>query len=81
MRNPERKHYDTAQTLMVLRGFLIGGLMALLAEPLAAFLDEPRIVPVIYVLTLWPILQGVRKRGADRFPARLPVRQNLSLTS
>lgn len=58
MRNPERRHYDTAQTLMVLRGFLIGALMALLAHPLAAFLDEPRIVPVIYVLTVWPVLQG-----------------------
>ncbi len=45
--HPGRALYDTAFTMIVLRSAAVAGLIALGAVPAAAFLEEPRLVPVI----------------------------------
>src|SRR3546814_3486762 len=43
----QRSHYDTAWTLGLLRGLCAAAIIALLAEPLAAFFDDPRLETVV----------------------------------
>ena len=68
----ERRHYDTAWTLSVLRGFLLAGLLLLLAQPAATIFDDERLVALVSTLAIIPFLQGfanvgksLRKEGPD----------------
>ncbi|GIL39043.1 lipopolysaccharide biosynthesis protein [Roseiterribacter gracilis] len=63
MREPTRAHYDTAWTLVVLRGFVIAAIMIVTAPLMAEFLAEPRVENMIYVLSLAPILSGFENVG------------------
>lgn len=58
MKAPKGRHYDTAWTFLVLRGAVIASLMAVSAPYLAGFMNEPRVEPVIFVLSFSPLLQG-----------------------
>jgi lipopolysaccharide exporter len=71
MRAPSRAHYDTAWTLVVLRGFVIAAVMIATAPMMADFLDEPRVVNMIYVLSVAPILQGFENVGLIEFQREL----------
>ncbi|WP_161988366.1 lipopolysaccharide biosynthesis protein [Elioraea sp. Yellowstone] len=55
----ERRHYDTAFTLTVARGVLIAGLLVAAAEPYAAFMDEPRVAPVMWFLAATAVVQSL----------------------
>jgi O-antigen/teichoic acid export membrane protein len=49
---------DTAWTLQILRGFVLGGAVALAAGPLAAFYDAPRLADLLLVAAIVPVIQG-----------------------
>ena len=51
-RQATRAHYDTAWTLQILQGTAAAIVIALAAPLAAAYFDEPRLPPVIYVLAL-----------------------------
>jgi len=63
MPRPERHHYDTAFTLVILRGTLIGGLLWLAAPFVASFLHDPRIESIVHVLAVTAIVQGFESVG------------------
>lgn len=48
----------TAFTLTVLRGALIAMLLWLIAEPLAVWLDDPRLAQIVRVIALGPLVEG-----------------------
>ena len=65
--SPTRDDYDTAWTVSVLVGFVIGFSIFALA-PLAQFyFHEPRVVPVIQWLALRSLLSGFENIGAVNF--------------
>jgi len=66
-RAPTRAVYDTAFTLGLLRGLAIGGMIAALAVPAAAFFAEPRLAPVIFALGLGFLLDGLINVGVIDF--------------
>jgi PST family polysaccharide transporter len=55
----DKKHLDTAFTLNLLRGLLSATVIALIARPAAAFMHDPRLADVLYVLTIPAILGGI----------------------
>lgn len=71
MKQPERAHFDTAWTLLVMRGFLIGALMYVAAPFVADFMHEPRLVDITRVLALLPVLQGFENVGLIQFRREL----------
>lgn len=48
--DPEDRHFDSAFTLNALRAALLGGLLAVLAVPVAALYDDARLAPVMFAL-------------------------------
>lgn len=72
---PERKHYDTAWTFTVLFGLLCGLGMIALAHPAAAFYSEPRLAPVMYVLSFSIIVASCNNIGVVDFRKELNFRQ------
>ena len=56
--NPKEHHFRSAFTANVVLGMLAGVIVALLAEPIGAFFDEPRLVPVMWVLASSAIIHG-----------------------
>lgn len=65
--NPQKKHYDTAFTISVLRGLLIGGLALLAAEPLADFYGDERLVYVAWALAAQAVITGFTNIGTADF--------------
>jgi O-antigen/teichoic acid export membrane protein len=56
----ERSHLDTAFTLSTLRGLSVMAIVLLLAWPFAHFYHDPRLLPLIAVLSLSPGTRGVQ---------------------
>jgi lipopolysaccharide exporter len=67
MKAPTREQYDSAWTLTVLRGFLIGGLIIVAAPWIAEAMREPRLVDVTRVMALYPIIWGFENIGLIDF--------------
>lgn len=65
--DPQREHYDTVWTLNLLRGLLIGAIALALAEPMAGFFEEPRLVLVVQGIALWQVIQGLQNPGVADF--------------
>lgn len=63
----DRRHYDTAWTLGLLRGVVAAIIVALVAEPLAGFFGDPRLRNVILALGLVPLLEGFYNVGTVAF--------------
>jgi O-antigen/teichoic acid export membrane protein len=63
MKNPTRAHYDTAWTLIVLRGFAIGAAMFLTAPLVADLMREPRLLDITRVMSIYPVLWGLENIG------------------
>jgi O-antigen/teichoic acid export membrane protein len=62
-----RDHYNAAWTLNALAGFAIGTSMIVLAIPLAAFYNEPRIRAVLCTLAAGAMIQGLENVGIVNF--------------
>ena len=71
----ERRHYDTAWTLGILRGCFIAGLLLLVSGPAAALLQDERLVLLICVLSLIPFLEGFINIGTVEFRKQLVFRK------
>lgn len=65
--NPEKKHYDTAFTIALLRGVLLGGIALLCAEPLAEFYGDERLRYVAYALAAQSVIFGLTNTGTADF--------------
>jgi len=63
MKAPTREQYDSAWTLTVLRGFVIGGAIFVSAPWIAEVMREPRLVDITRVMALYPILWGFENIG------------------
>ncbi len=55
----DRRHYDTAWTLGLVRGVLLGAVLVAAAPVIAGLFDEPAAVPVIRVLGLKPLVDAL----------------------
>jgi O-antigen/teichoic acid export membrane protein len=62
-----RAHYDSAWTLNALAGFAIGTCLILMAIPVAAFYNEPRVKAVLCVLAAGAMIQGLENIGVVNF--------------
>lgn len=66
-REPTREHYDTAWTIKILQGIVVG-LLVLASAPLAAVVfDEPRVTGALALLSLRPLLDGVQNIAVVEF--------------
>jgi lipopolysaccharide exporter len=65
--NATRAHYDTAWTLNILRGLILGVVLLAAAEPIAWFFAEPRLSPVIMCLAIRPLIEGFYNIGIVDF--------------
>lgn len=68
-------HYHTVWTLNVLRGFVTALVMALLAPALAIFFNEDRLTPVLLVLSIGSIIDGLSNVGIVEFRKELKMRK------
>lgn len=67
MKNPTREQYDSAWTLTVLRGLLIGALIFISAPWIADMMNEPRLVNITRVMALYPVIWGFENIGLIDF--------------
>jgi O-antigen/teichoic acid export membrane protein len=69
--NPDRVLYDTAFTISLLRGIIVGLMVAAMAPFTATFFEEPRLVPVLLALAATTALSGAANIGVVDFRRRL----------
>lgn len=55
----EQAHYDTAFTIGLIRGAVLGGFLAACAIPFAHWYHDPRLIALICVLALGPAARGL----------------------
>jgi len=65
LRDVNDDDYDTAFTIGVLRGIVLAVLMVALAVPLAVFMKDDRIAPVMAALGIYVFLLGLRNARMD----------------
>ncbi|WP_448585776.1 oligosaccharide flippase family protein [Thermaurantiacus sp.] len=58
-REPAKSHFDTAFALNLLRSAATAAALALAAYPVAAFMEEPRLAPVLLALILPAVAAGL----------------------
>ena len=63
----DRRHYDTAWTLGLIRGLIVAGGLALCASPLAAAFSDPRLEPILFVLAIGLIVTSLENVGVVDF--------------
>ena len=66
MQSPQRHHYDTAWTLVVARGLLVGAVLWAAAPFVADFLHDERVTLIVQVLAIVPVVQGFESVGMVR---------------
>lgn len=57
-RGAETVFLHTAWTLQIIRGFLLGGFVFLIAEPMATFYNAPELTNLVKFCALVPVIQG-----------------------
>lgn len=67
----DREHYDTAWTLRLIKGVLVGLLLAIAAAPAAGFFDQPQLESPIYWLAAAAVVQGLENIGTVEFLKQL----------
>ncbi|TCH96300.1 lipopolysaccharide biosynthesis protein [Roseococcus sp. SYP-B2431] len=68
---PDRRLYDTAFTINLLRGAAVGAAVALAAAPAARFFGDARLEEVLLALALSALLSGLANIGAVEFRREL----------
>lgn len=67
----DRRHYDTAWTLGLIRGVVAAAIIMASASGLGAFFEDPRLEGVILALALLPLLHGCDNIGTVAFRKEL----------
>lgn len=67
----DRKHYDTAWTLRLIKGVFVGLLLAAVAAPAATFFAQPLLEAPIYWLAAAAAIQGFENIGTVEFLKQL----------
>ena len=70
-RNATPAHFNTAWTLNVLAGCVVGLLLVALSLPASHFYREPRLVPVALTLAIGAVVQGLENVGVVEFRKQL----------
>src|SRR5262249_28156678 len=65
--NPTREDYDTAWTLSVLSGLIIGVCVLIASFPAEAYFHDARAVPVMQCLALRSVIGGLENIGTTDF--------------
>lgn len=66
-RDTDRKLYDTAFTLNVIRGFITVVVVIAAAWPVAAFMNDPRLVPLMLVMSIALMMSSMENIGIVEF--------------
>ena len=66
MQAPQRHHYDTAWTLVVIRGAIVGTALWASAPFMADYLHDERVADIVHVLAIVPAIQGLESVGMVR---------------
>lgn len=67
----DRRHYDTAWTLGLIRGLVVAGVLAAGANPLAAVFSDPRLEPILFVLAAGVVALAFENIGVVDFRKNL----------
>jgi lipopolysaccharide exporter len=67
MPSPDRRTYDTAFTMIVLRCALIAVITVIAAWPVATFFKEPRLVPIMFAIAGVTVIAGFENVGIQDF--------------
>ena len=67
MPSPDRRHYDTAFTMIALRCALIAICTLIAAWPVAAFFKEPRLAPIMLAIAGVTAIAGLENVGVQDF--------------
>ncbi|MDB5412176.1 MAG: putative polysaccharide biosynthesis protein [Rubritepida sp.] len=76
---PTRSLYDTAFTINLLRGAVVGGLVALSAAPAARFFGDPQLEDVLFALAISALLAGLANIGVADFRRNLQFQREFML--
>jgi lipopolysaccharide exporter len=79
MPSPERRTYDTAYTMIVLRCALIALITVCAAWPVAAFLKEPRLAPMMLAIAGVTAIAGFENVGVQDFRREMRFDQEFML--
>lgn len=74
----ERRHYDTVWTLNILFGLFCAAALVALAQPAAAFYSEPRLIGVMWVLSLMYLMNAFGNVGVVNFRKELNFRKEFN---
>lgn len=70
----DRDYYDTAWTLNIIKGLVIGTGILILAYPAATFFHDARVTPVVQVLAIGTFVSGFENIGIVNFSKNLNFR-------
>lgn len=77
---PETDHLDTVWTLNLARAVILAASFCLAAHPLALLVGDPRLEPVLYVMSLGLALTGMTSPRLSLLERDLHFRQTFTLT-
>jgi hypothetical protein len=75
---PERTkdHFDTAFTLQLARGAVLASILIVVSWPLASFYHDNRLIPLLCVLSLAPVSNGLVSPRMTEYAIKLDFRPN-----
>jgi O-antigen/teichoic acid export membrane protein len=76
---PDRRHYDTAFTMIALRSALIATIVVIAAWPVAGFFNEPRLAPIMLAIAGVTALAGLENVGVQDFRRNMRFDQEFML--
>ena len=74
LKDIDRRHIDTGFTMNLLRGVIIAAILFLLAGPIAAYMNEPRLDAVLRVISIVLVFDGARN------PAFMMYQRNIDFS-
>jgi O-antigen/teichoic acid export membrane protein len=74
-----REYVDTAWTVSIGRGLVLGGLLALCAPLVASFFSDPEVVPLLRVMALSPVIKGFANSYVVSFARDLEFEKRFAL--
>ena len=78
-KNPTEGHYHSAFTLNLIRSLLVAGFVAAIAAPVGSFYGDPRLVPIMLVISASTALTGMLNPKLVVFSRSLVFWQEMAL--